>query len=264
MRKIGVALSPVEGLTIEEQLKVIKEIGFEAVGISTPVLDKRAACKKAVELGLVIDHIHGRFRGINSIWQEGAEGDAFIDDLMAELDLAAECGVEKIVVHLDSGFDAPFVTDIGKERLDRLMAHSAKTGVKLAYENIRKLANLAYVMERYPEAGYCYDSGHEVCYTDSKYDFLGLFGKRMLCTHIHDNSGYPNDDHLIPYDGVLDFDGVIARFKKSGYQGTLLTESIFSNEKNERQKELYGKLSYEEWCRRLYAAMVKMRKAIDE
>ena len=264
MRKLGVALSHLEDISIDEQLEMIKKAGFEAVLISdTHTLDKRFVCQKAMEHGLDIDQFHARFKGTNSIWMEGEEGEELLHDIMANMDIAKEFNIGKVVVHLDSGFNSPFVSDIGKERLDRLMVYSAETGVKIAFENIRKLANLAYVMERYPEAGYCYDSGHECCYTDNRYDFLALFGKRILCTHIHDNSGYPNDDHLIPYDGVVDFDGVIERLKKTGYEGTLTSESaVVLN--NERRKALYENLTYQVWYDRLYAAMDKIRRGLDE
>lgn len=264
MRKLGVALAYLEDMAVEDQLKLIKEIGFEAVLIPTRYPDKRLACQKASEYGLEVDQIHARFQGINTLWYEGEEGEEVLADIIQDLKISAEFGVRQIVVHLDSGFDSPFVSDIGKERLDRLMAASAETGVKIAFENIRKLANLAYVMERYPEAGYCYDNGHECCYTDNRYDFLSLFGKRLLCTHIHDNTGYPNDDHLIPYDGAIDFDKVIEGLKKSGYQGTLTSESHIKVAANEQRAARYGTMSYEEWYRRLFSAMDKIRKGVDE
>lgn len=264
MRKLGVSLAYLEDMAVEEQLELIKKIGFEAVLIPSTYPDKRLACQKAAEHGMVVDQIHARFSGINSIWLDEEQGEEVLADIQKDMDVAKEFGVKQVVVHLDSGFNSPFVSDIGKERLDRLMAYSAETGVGIAFENIRKLANLAYVMERYPEAGYCYDNGHECCYTDNRYDFMSLFGKRLLCTHIHDNSGYPNDDHLIPYDGVIDFQKIVSGIKKSGYQGILTSESHIKVASNEKRAALYGKMSYEEWYTQLFAAMDRLRKEIDE
>ena len=56
---------------------------------------------------------------------------------------------------------------------------------------------------------------------------MPLFGDRLICTHIHDNSAVFNaDDHLLPFDGKCDFDYIAAAIRESGYKGSLMLEIV--------------------------------------
>ena len=47
----------------------------------------------------------------------------------------------------------------------------------------------------------------------------------MICTHIHDNCGLKDaDDHLLPFDGVVDFNRFAEHIQNSGYKGSLMLE----------------------------------------
>jgi sugar phosphate isomerase/epimerase len=45
----------------------------------------------------------------------------------------------------------------------------------------------------------------------------------ILTTHLHDNRG-SRDEHLIPGDGTIDWEGVLLAFQKVGYEGTWMFE----------------------------------------
>ena len=51
-----------------------------------------------------------------------------------------------------------------------------------------------------------------------------------MAVHMHDNSGKPNDDqHLLPFDGTIDFGRVAKRLRESAYQGPITLEVFDTN-----------------------------------
>ena len=54
---------------------------------------------------------------------------------------------------------------------------------------------------------------------------MPLFGDRLICTHIHDNTAvYNEDSHFLPFDGACDFGYVAEAIRSSGYSGSLMLE----------------------------------------
>ncbi len=140
--------------------------------------------------------------------------------------------------------------------LKKLMEEADKKGVTVAYENQRKISSLAMMLEFYPNAGFCWDAGHEGCFTPGK-QFMPLFGDRLTCLHLHDNNGIFNgDDHLIPGDGTLDFDRVARQIAQSGFSGTVMLEILREN------THRYDALSPTEYYRRAGAAARSLEEKI--
>ena len=145
--------------------------------------------------------------------------------ILETIDSAAEVGIPVVVSHVSGGWVAPPLSDIGFYHFDRLVEYAWQKGVKIAFENIRNVGNVAALMERYeriPAVGYCFDCGHEHCYTETAH-FLDFFHDRLLCTHIHDNFGRSKEDpmkdtdiHVLPFDGNIDYADMMSRYKKYG------------------------------------------------
>ncbi|MBQ7090000.1 MAG: TIM barrel protein [Clostridia bacterium] len=257
MRKIGVNIGVYPPDELKERVQIIKNAGFEAAFLSFNTIEETAErCRIVREAGLEVDNLHSPFDGINNMWLEGEEGDQMLARLMATVDCCALLGLKKTVVHLSSGFAAPQVNDLGTARYDRLVAYGKEKGVQIVFENLRKLANVAYAMERYPEAGFCWDSGHELCYTPG-WEFMPLFGDRMTCIHLHDNLGILDaDQHLLPFDGARDWERAACHIKASPYDGPIMLEIVYN-------PNFYGKLTLEQYYARAYAAGVKLRELIE-
>ncbi len=233
-RKLGIEAGCLSGVPQSESLKKIKAAGFDAIFGSGCDIAEICGMKETCEaLGLDFDFIHAPFGGINNLWLSGLDHVAIFDKICASIDAAAAAAVPAIVCHVSSGWWPPQISDIGLDRFDRLVAYGVKKGVKIAFENIRKPGNLAALMERYekiPEVGFCFDCGHEHCYTET-IPYLDLYGKRLICTHIHDNYGRDKEDiwkdadyHLLPFEGTYDYAGMMARLDKYNYEGTLTLE----------------------------------------
>jgi hypothetical protein len=110
-------------------------------------------------------------------------------------------------------------------------------------ENLRMLGNLACLVDRYESLShvrFCFDCGHEHCYTKTV-KLMDVFTNRVCCTHIHDNHGRPFDDkvndhdeHLLPFDGTYDYEQMMRKLDEYGYAGSLMLEVAQNREEYRR------------------------------
>jgi sugar phosphate isomerase/epimerase len=226
MRTLGIIMHAIEGLSDEMYVKTIAELGFSATFTGAEESDARQAelGELFAKNGIVYENLHAPFGHINDIWLDTEGGDAMLRELMTCVDRCVAGGAPIAVVHLSSGMTPPSITDIGRARWEVLVNYAVTKSVKIAFENQRMLANLAWAMEAFPDQGFCWDCGHEACFTPNR-EYMPLFGDRLICTHIHDNSGKFNADyHQLPFDGVFDYGRFADQIRKSGYTGSLMLE----------------------------------------
>ena len=254
-RKFGLVCDVCEG-TEAVSLELFKKYGF--VTFFSNLYDLESAVrlrKKADELGLEFEFIHGPFKGINGMW-ESEETPEIYKELIKSIDTASAVGVKMVIVHVSSGWNPPKINDLGLSRYDALVEYAKEKGVVLAFENLRKLGNLACLMERYENCenvGFCYDCGHEHCYTVT-IPFANLFGEKFLCTHLHDNFGLPNkgadgDLHLLPFDGDIDYKTMMEKLEAIDYRGSLMLEVVLKD---------YPNLTAEEFVKTAYERVKKL------
>lgn len=255
---IGISWGCYSGLSIERQAELMAENGFATTFLSGAEPKIKEISRALDKRGIVCENLHAPFSHINDIWYEGENGEAMLGELFETAERCHENGIPVMVVHLSSGCPAPRINDVGYRRFERLMEYARKKGVTVAYENQRYLANLAYMMEQFPDAGFCWDVGHEACFTDGR-RYMPLFGKRLSALHIHDNDmKYNSDLHLIPYDGKIDFDRVAREIAQSGYGGSLMLELSRGN------SHYYDDSSPEDYYRRAAQAAVRLRNAVEK
>lgn len=242
--KIGINLFDTKCVPLREQLNNLTENGFESVFFGSDAPDAAEIARELKRCNLHCDSLHAPFGHINAMWLEGENGERMLRELTDGVETCARIEAPVLVVHLSSGEQAPCVNDLGFSRFDRLMEFAAKNGVTVAYENQRKLGNLACALERYPDAGFCWDVGHEACFMRG-IQTMPLFGKRIVALHTHDNHAVFNgDEHLLPGDGAIDFERVARQLADSPFAGTLMLEvSRFS-------VAPYRALTHEEFYRR--------------
>lgn len=234
-RKLGINTDCLSGLADElTTLALAKEAGFESITTSSTKAEDVCALKnKTVEYGMDFPFLHAPFRGINAMWEEGDGYLVLYNGMREAIDSAAACGVTGVVTHVSSGWQAPPVGDLGLSRYDALVDYAAERGVVLAFENLRKVGNLAYLVDRYADRDnvrFCLDIGHEHCYTKTV-TWMDIFTDRLFCTHIHDNVGrdfYDKvndfDQHLLPFDGTCDYHRMMAKLDEYGFTGALTLE----------------------------------------
>lgn len=250
---------PPGAVPLEKQAELMKENGFTRTFTFS---DRPAAGIDGANLlskyGIEFDTLHAPFDGINNIWKKNLKGRHMLSRLLDGVDKCLLVGAKVLVVHLSSGIPAPRINDIGFSRFDKLMNYAARENVKIAYENQRFVANIASAMENYEDAGFCWDTGHEACFAFGK-KYMPLFGDKLCALHLHDNHKIFNmDEHLIPFDGKIDFDYVAKELSKRKYTGTLMLELERNNSHH------YDKVSAEEYYRRAGNAAKKLRTMVEK
>ena len=230
MNPIGINITTLPGMTTEDFVREIAGLGFSATfemgRKSREELEQLGtAC---AQNGIQLENLHAPWSQINDIWLPGEAGQQMLETLMDTVDKCALVGAAMAVVHLSSKMHPPTITDVGRGRFETLVEYAQKKNVKIAFENLRKLFNLAWAFEYFgPETGvgFCWDCGHEGCFTPGV-EFMPLFGDRLICTHLHDNEGvYDEDRHFLPFDGKLDFDRIARHLRKANWQGTVMLEA---------------------------------------
>jgi sugar phosphate isomerase/epimerase len=68
--------------------------------------------------------------------------------------------------------------------------------------------------------GICMDVGHASLSGDAA-EAIETGGGYLITTHLHDNTRR-HDDHLVPFQGAIDWPGVIMAFEKIGYDGVFM------------------------------------------
>ncbi len=244
----------------KDYIKRIRAAGFDA--IFTPTLNNRqdaldAMLTAARDEGLAIDELHAPFNNINRMWYDEPVGDPVQKMLMDSVDICAAHNVEKMVMHECSGRIGPDMSNAGLKRFREVFLYAREKGVKIAVENLRRTNSLARILllnEDLDNVGYCWDCGHELCYTPGV-DHVAMFGEKLLCTHIHDNQGvYMGDDHVLPFDGKTDWEKKARLIKKSGYNGFMTLEVGRAG---------YEDLSDDEWLKEAWRRIEKFAEMCD-
>jgi len=251
MRKFGFSLQDNYILPMMEVLKLLADAGFCAVSPGWKRGgDFEDSVRQARKLGLTVQSLHGPLRGMQAMW--GDDPGSLLDDL---LDSAADCArleIPLLVVHPWNSIGYTFREEsLHFEHFDKLVAHAENLGIQIAFENLEGPEFLVALMERYNSAGFCWDSGHELCYAPG-WDFLSRFGDRLVMTHLNDNMGVTNpsghlqgtdDLHLLPYDGIINWDDAIRRLKAARKQDILNFELKIRPKGDRCVLDLYSQMS---------------------
>ena len=234
-RKIGINADCIRGGFIFGDIKKLGDLGFSGFFINF-VQTSYGKCRDIGEsVGMTFDFIHAPFRGINDMWLEGDAYLPLFNRMRSCIDTAATHAIPMVIIHLSSGWEPPAVNELGFFRFDKLVEHAKGKGVTIAFENLRNVENVLAAMERYRDEScvkYCYDCGHEHCYTQN-FDWIKTFGDKLACIHVHDNYGYTRegdpDLHLLPFDGNLDYADMVRRLDEVGYEGPIMLEVFNSS-----------------------------------
>jgi len=132
--------------------------------------------------------------------------------------------IPTMIVHLSSGNNPPQINPFGFDRIKRLAEKADKYGINVALENLRNSESLGYILGKIdsPHIGFCYDSGHHHC-RNPKEDLLPKYGSRLMALHLHDNDG-TDDQHLLPFDGTIDWTKTMQNICQTSYSGVIALE----------------------------------------
>lgn len=200
-----------DGLTTEDRLNLIKQGGYDFVGLdfSDSFLPAVRHCEK---IGLPIENVHLDCDGTSYIWVGGQEADAMVESYCRQIKTCVEAGVMSGIAHVTYGPSLLPPSEEGMDRYKKIVECAEKHGFTLCVENSRATGHLNYVMDHCesPYVRFCYDSGHDLGLAwDTEYfnQYLPTYGHRLNALHIHDSiKGF--DMHMAPFDGAIDWERV--------------------------------------------------------
>jgi sugar phosphate isomerase/epimerase len=141
-----------------------------------------------------------------------------VDEVKRALEVAERIPFRYLVQHMGHGrqmadprkFDAAF------NSLELLVVFAKARGVTIALENtpgeLGLPASLAqFIRETHlRELRLCFDIGHAHIEAGMEPSFEAM-RERVVTTHLHDNHG-EKDEHLLPYEGTIDWDAALRAF----------------------------------------------------
>ena len=150
------------------------------------------------------------------------------------LHIARRIPFSVLVIHLGlPRSQRPSATDNSREgsrrSIEELQRLAEPLGVRVAVEvipnELSRAGSLVHFIEEVletPAVGICLDFGHAHMDGDLA-DAIETVSEHVMTTHVHDNRGR-TDDHLVPFEGTIDWPAALTSVQKIGYDGTLLFE----------------------------------------
>ena len=253
-------------IDVNEQIKLYSDAGF--YGFFTEYNDKLSQYRNTAEkCGMYYQSVHAPYVRMCYLWRDCADTEDTRNELLRCIDDSADAGVPIVVVHAYIGIGAKKI-DVpnvhGISNFSYAVERAVKRGVKIAFENTEGEEFLEMLMTHFkdvPNVGFCWDTGHEMCYNHSE-DMMALYGTRLIATHLNDNLGirdyngeitFHDDLHLLPFDGIADWNNIASRLKKYGYSGELTFELNLGSKPGRHENDKYRRLPFEEYISEAYA-----------
>lgn len=280
-QEICLATSDEFGVPEREQIRLFKIVGFDGFFCEYESGKDLVSLKEyADSIGIKFQSVHAPFSNMASMWFENEKTAAAQEELLSCVKEAFRAKVPIVVMHAFCGVNNHNVTTYGIERFRTVVDFAEKLNVKIAFENTEGEEYLAALMEAFKNkkhVGFCIDTGHEMCYNHSK-DMLSLYGDRLFCTHLNDNFGisdyngditWLDDLHLLPFDGIADWKGIVKRLNSCGYNGELTFELNKKSKPGRHENDGYSQMNLllfltEAYKRAKKVAALKTRNGVTE
>ena len=169
----------------------------------------------------------------STAFADNAKRQAAVKEAEAALAIAREVPFDFMVLHLGT----PKATAPGGDNsrasavrsLEEICRVAEPLGVRVAAEvipnDLSSATTLVTMLERdfdTTSVGLCMDFGHAHLMGDVP-DAIEVAAEHLITTHVHDNRGR-SDDHLVPYQGSIDWPSALVTMMKIGYDGTYMME----------------------------------------
>jgi len=199
------------------------------------------------EAGLQLRSIHaptaegytgGRWSGSLSLASTDPDARArAVAEAEKALHIARRIPAAVLVAHLglprsqprDAGAGAADSRAAARRSVEELRTISEPLGVRIAVEVIPNELSRAGSLVHFVEddmdgVGICLDFGHAHLDGDVL-DAVETVAEHVIATHVHDNRGR-GDDHLLPFDGTIEWAGVLTAVQKIGYDAPFIFEIV--------------------------------------
>jgi sugar phosphate isomerase/epimerase len=195
------------------------------------------------EAGLILHGIHapiaesyvaGRWGPLLSLASaDGAARARAVAEAIKALHVARRIPAAVLVVHAGVPRPAdPAVTnsrEAARRSLDELQREAVPLGVRVTLEvipnELSRTGSIVHFIETDldpGEAGICLDFGHAHMEGDLL-DAIETVSEHLATADVHDNHRR-TDEHLMPFDGTIDWPAALTALQKVGYEGALMFE----------------------------------------
>ncbi len=200
----------------------LAEAGLELHGIHAPVAESFVGGRWGPPLSLAsID--------------DDARGHA-VSEAIKSAQIARRIPTAVLVVHIglprsQQPSPAENSREAARRSIDELQRQASLLGVRVALEvlpnELSRVASIVHFVEEEldgSDAGICLDFGHAHMDGDLL-DAIETVSGHLIAADVHDNGGR-TDDHLVPFEGTIDWPGALTAVQKIGYDGTLIFEVV--------------------------------------
>lgn len=217
-----------------EDVKTLHGLGLSFMEI--PIQDPKAFtpqvasyCQLKEDLGL--DFLcHGPREGDPND-RDGLEKN-YLPNILSLFPLMESLGMSLLTIHLwlDPRFVHKEILDYKETFLRRILIEAGKRGITLCIENLSEDASaVKQLFRKLPDLNLTLDLGHGELLSpvNTCYSFINVMPERIRHVHLHDNRGGESsrdDLHLIPGEGIIDLEDILAKLKAVGYERTLTLE----------------------------------------
>lgn len=244
-------------ITYNESIRRLKAAGFEHIDLNLASIDNElnmffaedweqkahALREEAEKIGVTFIQSHAPYNPRRSFKSYPAEYEEhFKEVLMRGQKISEICGVPNTVIHPLAEINAPMEdmeahVRYNYEFYDEFLSACDKAGMCACFENLplgygqyaTQVLELVKAGKDHNVAA-CWDFGHgELMYpkrtwsdADQTAGIL-LLKDRIRAVHVHDNLG-KEDNHLLPFLGVVAWEKVLPALREAGFQGDLVFE----------------------------------------
>ena len=142
--------------------------------------------------------------------------------------------VHPLMPHYDKADGADEVWELNLWFIGELADYAKQYGITVCVENlpfplyplatVEAVCKLVDTLER-ENLKVCLDTGHAAIFKGSDVGAaVRIIGSRLEAVHIHDNMG-KEDEHLIPGEGIIDWDGFASALSEVGFGGVISLET---------------------------------------
>ena len=262
--KLCLGIEVAAELSYEDRVALFKKIGFDAFFAEWKKdFDFEGLKAIADKEGMIIQSIHAPFHKMASMWEKDEKTEEALKELLDCVDACGKLGTDIMIVHAIIGFDKHTPNAFGIENYRKVVDYAREKKVRIAFENTEGEEYLAALMDAfkdYENVGFCWDTGHEMCYNHSK-DMTALYGDKLIAMHLNDNLGIWDyegkikgwdDLHLLPFDGIADWNDIVDRLNRCGFDGILTFEMNRVSKPGRRENDAYAKMDLDEYLTHVY------------
>ena len=129
----------------KDMIDSIKNAGFNNIFLQwfnekDLLFSQEEQLEYARSIGMNVVFVHLGYRRINEIWDTVLDEkivDELVEAYINDLKMCNKYGVDLVIMHLTSKFEAPKYNEKGLERLRRIIKVAEELGIKIAFEILK-------------------------------------------------------------------------------------------------------------------------------